>query len=78
MSVSVVGDGDLYYFKQGAWRSLSPVVASGGVESVIEQDGTLYRCHTSSPPPTISWCRGVGRWSTCWSQAVVRVVRKSG
>jgi hypothetical protein len=33
MSVSVVGDGDLYYFKQGAWRSLSPVVASGGVES---------------------------------------------
>jgi hypothetical protein len=32
MSVSVVGDGDLYYFKQGAWVALrrEPVVATGG------------------------------------------------
>jgi hypothetical protein len=43
---TVIGEGDLYYFKQGAWRSLTGPVASGGTVTDIVDGGISYRVHT--------------------------------
>ena len=48
MSVNVVGDGDLYYFKDGEWVTVggvSQIEATGGTESDITIDGVDYRLH---------------------------------
>jgi hypothetical protein len=71
---TVIGEGDLYYFKQGAWRSLTgPVIASGGTVTDIVDGNISYR-FTRSPRRATLWCCGVGRWSTSSSQVVVVVV----
>jgi hypothetical protein len=48
MSVSVVGDGDLYYFKQGAWVALrrEPVERRAARSRTSSMDGDPYRVHT--------------------------------
>jgi hypothetical protein len=46
MSVTVVGDGTLHYFKGGEWRALlDRPRATGGFVTLIEDGGEQYWCH---------------------------------
>lgn len=58
--VTVIGSGELRYFKDGKWRDVGfrAVEATGGTETDIAVDGVDYRLHTFSTSATFSVSRG--------------------
>jgi hypothetical protein len=62
MSVSVVGDGDLYYFKQGAWRSLTGRSLRAARSQTSLTGDISYRVHTFTTSGDLV-VGGVGRWT---------------